>query len=274
MDRLATRTGAVTPKRSGTADLYLMGGGIPPWLFSRMKRLGLAVTEAVVEDYGTEGFLSRLSDPFWFQSFGAVIGMDWNSSGVTTAVMRALKAGLNPHARELGLVVCGGKGARSRRTPEELARYGDRTGVDAAALSRASRLAAKVDNTAVQDGFQVYLHGFVASADGAWTVVQQGMRPEDQTARRYHWHSANVASFVCEPHTAVCGETQGEILNLVDASAEAAQTGIVEVAHERVTTLVNEIARMDLPKRYGVRAKDVDLKRLGAVLHLAQETET
>ncbi|MEO1478975.1 MAG: DUF763 domain-containing protein [Bacteroidota bacterium] len=263
-----------TPQRSGTADLALMGGGIPPWLFRRMTKLSLHVTEAIVADYGTQGFLKRLSDPFWFQSFGAVIGMDWNSSGVTTAVLRALKTALNPHADDLGLIVCGGKGKRSLQTPHELVRYGDRMGLDGNALARASKLSAKVDNTAVQDGFQLYIHGFVASADGEWAVIQQGMKPADRGARRYHWHSNGLDSFVDDPHAAIAGTNQGAILNLVDAEAQPAQEGILTVAQEPVTALVNEVATMRLPRHHGVRASDVDLKRLGAVLHLAQESET
>ena len=261
-------------KASGRADLALMGGPIPPWLFSRMKRLSRVVVEAVVEDQGTEGFLSRLSDPFWFQSFGAVIGMDWNSSGVTTAVMAALKQSLNPHARDLGLYVCGGKGKQSLRTPGELVRVGERTGLDGDALARTSRLTAKVDSAAVQDGFQVYLHAFVASVDGEWTVVQQGMKPADRSARRYHWHSGGLASFVADPHAAVSGPNQGEILNLVDGRAAPAQEGILTVAHEKPGSVASAIARMTLPTHYGLRASDVDLKRLGAMLHLVQETGT
>ena len=258
--------------RSGTADLALMGGGIPPWLFERMTRLGLHVTEAVVADYGTAGFLSRLSDPFWFQSFAAVIGMDWNSSGATTAVLRALKRSLNPRAAELGLYVAGGKGRESRRTPEELARYADRTGVDGDALTRASRLSAKVDSAAVQDGHQVYIHAFVVSADGDWSVVQQGMDAERGTARRYHWHSGSVASFVREPHAAVVGPPGEDLLNLVAADAEPSQAGILALAAERPASVLKEAASMRLPTHYGVKRSDVDLKRLGAVLHLAHET--
>ncbi len=261
-------------KASGQADLALMGGPIPPWLFDRMKRLSRVIVEAIVEDQGTAGFLSRLSDPFWFQSFGAVIGMDWNSSGVTTAVTAALKSSLNPHARTLGLYVCGGKGKRSLQTPGELVRVGERTGLDGDALARASRLSAKVDSAAVQDGFQVYLHSFVVSAQGEWTVVQQGMKPEDRRARRYHWHSAGLDSFVSDPHAAVVGPDQGEILNLADSRAGEAQAAIVELAHEKPGRLAGEIARMNLPARYGIRAGDVDLRRLGAVLHLAQEAQT
>lgn len=261
-------------KQAGAADLALLGGSIPSWLFKRMKRLSRAITEAVVLEYGTQGFLSRLADPFWFQSFGAVIGMDWNSSGVTTAVMRALKTSLNPHAHELGLYVCGGKGKASRKTPEELQRVGDKTGLDGNLLARSSKLTAKVDNTAVQDGFQLYIHSFVVSRDGDWTVIQQGMDPADRSARRYHWHSDGLVSFVQDPHTAVCGEPQGDILNLVDAAAKPAQDGILRMTQEKPIAVLNEIPKMSLPKHYGVRAHDVDLKRLGGILWLVQEQET
>ncbi|MEM9997751.1 MAG: DUF763 domain-containing protein [Bacteroidota bacterium] len=260
-------------KHAGTADLPLMRGGIPPWLFRRMRALSLAVAEAVLANYGPQGLLRRLADPFWFQSFAAVIGMDWNSSGATTAVLRAMKASLNPHADALGLVVCGGKGKRSLQTPRELDRFGERTGADGAALARASKLVAKVDNTAVQDGHQLYIHAFIASADGDWAVIQQGMKPDDRSARRYHWCSDGLTSFVREPHAAVCGPSQGSILNLVAEEAAPTQAGILDIAHEPVSRIASEIATMRLPRHYGVRASDIDLKRLGAVLHLAHETE-
>ena len=235
-------------KRSGSADLALMGGSIPSWLFDRMTKLSLPIVEAIVMEYGQQGFLSRLSDPFWFQSFGAVIGMDWNSSGVTTAVMSALKKSLNPHSKELGLYVCGGKGKDSMQTPNELLVVGDRTGLDGDYLAYCSKLSAKVDNTAVQDGFQLYLHSFVVSDKGDWSVIQQGMQGETSTARRYHWNSDALKSFVEEPHTAICGEHQGNILK--------------------------EIPHMKLPNYCDIKAKDVDLKRLGSILWLAQENET
>ena len=260
-------------KRSGTADMALWGGGIPPALYARMKRLVLPVTEAILLEYGRAEFLRRLADPFWFQSFGAVIGMDWNSSGVTTAVMRALKEALNPHAKELGLFVCGGKGKESRRTPRELLDVGERTGLDGVHFGRCSKLSAKVDNTAVQDGFQLYLHSFVLSLDGDWTVIQQGMEGKRGLARRYHWHSAGLDSFVREPHAAVCGDNQGDILNLVAAEAAATQRAILRVAAESPVKILQEAAYMKLPTYCDVKIKDVDLKRLGSVLWLAQEQE-
>ncbi len=260
-------------ERSGTADMALWGGQIPPWLFDRMVKLARPMVETIVLEYGRDHFLSRLSDPFWFQSFGAVIGMDWNSSGVTTAVMRALKKALNPAAADLGLYVCGGKGKQSKMTPRELLEIGDRTGLNGDALARSSKLVAKVDNTAVQDGYQLYLHSFVLSKEGDWTVVQQGMEGKQGLARRYHWHSADIKSFVEEPHAAVCGENQGPILNLVDREAQPTQQGILDLAQESPAKLLQEVAYMKLPHYCDVKEKDVDLKRLGSVLWLSQEQE-
>jgi uncharacterized protein len=234
-------------KRSGSADLALMGGSIPSWLFDRMTKLSLPIVEAIVMEYGQQGFLSRLSDPFWFQSFGAVIGMDWNSSGVTTAVMSALKKSLNPHSKELGLYVCGGKGKDSMQTPNELLVVGDRTGLDGNYLAHCSKLSAKVDNTAIQDGFQLYLHSFVVSDKGDWSVIQQGMQGETSTARRYHWNSDNLKSFVEEPHTAICGEHQGAILNLVDKLAKPTQQAILDITKEHPMKILQEIPHMKLP---------------------------
>jgi uncharacterized protein len=261
-------------KRSGTADLALMGGSIPSWLFERMVKLSLPIVESIVLHYGQQGFLQRISDPFWFQSFGSVIGMDWNSSGVTIAVMSALKKSLNPHAADLGLYVCGGKGKDSLQTPNELQILADKTGLNGTALQRASRLSAKVDNTAIQDGFQIYLHSFLLSSAGDWSVIQQGMDPDTSTARRYHWHSGSFQSFTEEPHTAICGEDQGEILNLVDKRALPVQQGMLNITSEHPDRVLKEIPHMDLPKQYGVLQKDVDLKRLGSILWLAHETET
>lgn len=261
-------------KHSGTADLALMGGSIPGWLFERMKKLSLTMVEAILLEQGKKAFLSKMSDPFWFQSFGAVIGMDWNSSGVTTAVLRAMKTAVNPHARDLGIFVCGGKGRESQQTPVELLRLGDITGLDAHYLGRCSKLTAKVDSAAVQDGYQVYLHGFLVSDEGDWTVIQQGMKPSDRSARRYHWHSEHIASFVQEPHAAICGEHQGEILNLVDRQALPTQQAILKIAGENPDMLLAEVPKMRLPTYAGVKAQDVDLKRLGSILWLAQESQT
>src|SRR5215213_9147452 len=189
-------------KKSGSADLPLHNGHVPKWLAERMAKLGLAITESIITEYGKAEVLRRLSDPFWFQSFGAVLGMDWHSSGITTSVMGALKRALNPKAKELGIYICGGKGKFSRQTPDELMVIGNNTGMNGAELVRYSKLSAKVDNTAIQDGFQLYLHSFIVSDEGEWSVIQQGMNDATGTARRYHWHSGQLQSFVNEPHTA------------------------------------------------------------------------
>lgn len=260
-------------KRSGSADLALMGGRIPSWLYDRMVKLSLPIVEAIIIEYGKKEFIKRLSDPFWFQSFGAVIGMDWNSSGVTTAVMGALRQSINPYAKELGLFVCGGKGKTSLKTPRELMRVGEITGLNGEYLSRCSKLTAKVDNTAIQDGFQLYLHSFVISDEGDWSVVQQGMKTNSSLARRYHWNSNNIASFIKEPHTAICGDHQGDIINLVHEKAEPTQKGILEITSEKPQKILDEIPHMKLPTHYGVKEKDINIKRLGSILWLAQENE-
>ena len=260
-------------KRSGTADLPLHGGRVPPWLASRMTELGTAIAENILLTYGATELLTRLSDPFWFQAFGCVMGMDWHSSGITTSVMGALKRGLNPRFSDFGLAICGGRGRHSVRTPDELRAFSLKTSLDGDALARTSRLTARVDNNAVADGFQLYLHTFVITKSGEWAVVQQGMNPENHLARRYHWHSATVRDFVSDPHTAIVGEPQGEILNLVDARAGDAQRALLTIATESVETSLNHARKLTMPVHHDVRAKDVDLKRLGAVLALAHEQD-
>ncbi|WP_316814746.1 DUF763 domain-containing protein [Pedobacter nyackensis] len=260
-------------KRSGTADLPLHYGYVPKWLAERMSRLGLAITEAIIAEYGTAEVLRRLSDPFWFQSFGAVMGMDWHSSGITTSVMGALKAAINPNYKELGIYICGGKGKKSRNTPDELLRFGERTGLNGLELVRCSKLSAKVDNTALQDGFQLYTHSFVVNTEGLWTVVQQGMRNGSSTARRYHWHSEGLSSFVEEPHTGICGENQGQILNLTAKAAQPSRSAMMAMTTESPNHMIAEAKRLIMPNHHDVKAKDVDLKRLGAMLWLTQEKQ-
>jgi hypothetical protein len=263
----------VIMKRSGTADLPLHYGYVPQWLAERMANLGLAITEAIVTEYGKEEIIRRLSDPFWFQSLGAVMGMDWHSSGVTTSVMGALKRAVNPHSKELGIFICGGKGKYSKQTPSELLKIAGSTGLDGNNLVECSKLSAKVDNSAVQDGFQLYTHNFIVSDTGKWTVVQQGMNPNDKTARRYHWHSDNIKSFVEEPHTAVCGINQGQILNLTAAAAGVTRQGILDMALADPTSLIKTFQHLLMPGHHEVRAEDVNLKRLGSILWLAHEQE-
>jgi hypothetical protein len=274
------------PKRSGSADLPLHGGRVPAWLGERMTRLGTVIAEAIILDEGRDAFLARLAHPFWFQLFGAVMGMDWHSSGITTSVIGALKRGLNPRAGELGLRVCGGRGRHSRRTPAELVAAGEASGFDGAALAQASRLVAKVDSAAVQDGFDLYLHGFVVADDGKWAVVQQGMNGASRTARRYHWLSEGLTSFVDSPHAAIEGRRQGEIVNLADKRAGASRRAQLELLTELgPDRLAREVAALHpkapatepllphlvMPDHHDVRAGDVILRRLHGTLAAAAE---
>lgn len=312
-------------KRTGYADLPLHVGTVPRWLADRMMLLGTQIVEALLIEYGKKEVLRRLSDPLWFQSLGSVLGMDWHSSGITTSVMYALKRGINPHAREFGLCVCGGRGKYSRKTPEELLYLGDATGLDGNALVRASKLCAKVDGTAVQDGFQLYQHNFILSDEGDWAVVQQGMNTQSKTARRYHWCSESLKSFVEEPHTGVTGENRGLLLNLTDREAAPTRSSILSISNEQPDRILGEVSRavkadgiqlslfpspggppaaplpaertgagpvttgspdnqhpdnyyieensrnLTMPARHQLKAEDVDLKRLGAVLATAYD---
>ena len=274
-------------RKSGSADLPLHSGHVPKWLADRMTRLGAVLAQAIVHHYGRDEFLRRLASPFWFQSFGAVMGMDWHSSGITTSVLGALKRGLAPLQGELGLHVCGGRGKHSRQTPQELVAAGDRVGFDGAALAAASRLVAKVDRAAVQDGFDLYLHGFIVTDDGHWVVVQQGMNGERKQARRYHWLSEGMTSFVDEPHAAIEGRPQGNIVNLTDRRAEASRNKQLEllaglgpdgIVHELALQAERQtpppqptLPHLIMPAHHDVRAKDIHLRRLHGSLAAAAE---
>lgn len=306
-------------RHSGNADLPLHTGTVPRWLSDRMMVLGKAITESIVLEYGKNEFLTRLSDPLWFQSFGAVMGMDWHSSGITTSVMYALKRGLNPVYKDLGIYVCGGRGKYSRQTPGELIELSEKSGLDGNELVRTSRLCAKVDNNAIQDGFQLYQHNFVISDTGDWTVIQQGMNVEERKARRYHWCSTNLRSFVEASHTGIVGENKGQILNLTDVKAEKTRSSITELSRLSPDKVISELKAISsepsqmiclsggksvqikqnsqlslfpeldtpqdvfqiqetgrnlvMPDRHYLKAEDVDLKRLGAVLALSWENQ-
>jgi uncharacterized protein len=251
----------------------LHGGRVPPWLAERMVTLGSAIVESVLYEYGRGELLSRLSDPFWFQALGSVMGMDWHSSGITTSVMGALKRGINPRAHELGIYICGGRGRQSRQTPQELRDIAERISLDGDALVRTSRLTARVDNNAIADGFQIYLHSFILTSDGEWAVVQQGMNEATRLARRYHWHSATVRDFTADPHTAIVGTHAGTIQNLVDARARPAQDALLAIVRDDPHRTIADARRLVMPARHDVRATDVNEKRLGAVLALAHERE-
>jgi hypothetical protein len=254
-----------------------------------MARLGRLISEVIVHHYGASELLSRLAHPFWFQSFGAVMGMDWHSSGITTSVLGALKRGLAPVQDELGVYVCGGRGRHSRKTPAELCAVAERTGADGDALARTSRLVAKVDSAAVQDGFELYLHGFIVTRAGEWTVVQQGMLPEQKLARRYHWKSEGLASFVDDPHAAVEGESRGTIVNLADRRARASRVAQLELVHGGPDRVLAQLKRarpapppaalpaqlalphLVMPAHHDVREDDVVMRRLRGTLAAAAD---
>jgi len=238
-----------------------------------MSKLGGAIIESIILEYGQSEALTRLSDPLWFQAFGCVLGMDWHSSGITTSVMGALKKAMNPKFNEYGIYFCGGKGKHSRQTPSELAAFGERTGLNGDELIRSSRLTAKVDNTAIHDGFQIYLHSFIATNKGEWAVVQQGMNDMSGMARRYHWHSSQMKSFLEEPHTFIYGKNQGEILNLTDTHATNAKESILRITKEEPAYMLPEIRKIVMPKHHDVRRADVNLKRLGSILALAHDQQ-
>ena len=278
-------------QRAGSADLPLHGGRVPHWLGDRMTRLGTLITEAIVHHYGRDEFLRRLAHPFWFQSFGAVMGMDWHSSGITTSVLGALKRGLKPRAGELGLHVCGGRGAHSRKTPQELVSIGERVGLDGEGLATTSRLIAKVDSAALQDGFDLYLHGFIVADDGHWVAVQQGMNGDKRQARRYHWLSEGLESFVDSPHAAIEGWSQGEIVNLADRRAERSRRGqldlLATLGPDRIIREAAALLRVEapapepaeqpmlphliMPAHHDVRESDVNMRRLHGNLAAAAD---
>ena len=278
-------------QRAGKADLPLHGGRVPRWLGDRMTRLGAVITEAIVQHYGRDELFRRLANPFWFQSFGAVMGMDWHSSGITTSVLGALKRGLTPLSGELGIHVCGGRGAQSRKTPGELLDIGDRVGIDGASLAMKSRLIAKVDSAAVQDGFDLYLHGFIVADDGKWVVIQQGMNDERRQARRYHWLSEGLTSFLDSPHAAIEGREQGEIVNLADRRAERSRDGQLDLlaslgpdkiirefnALEGKSPVIDKqeaqpmLPYLVMPAHHDVRQEDVNMRRLHGNLAAAAD---
>ena len=272
-------------RRSGSADLPLHSGRVPAWLGQRMSALGAVICQAIVYHYGRDEWLRRLSHPFWFQSFGAVMGMDWHSSGITTSVIGALKRGLTPLSSELGIHVCGGRGKHARKTPDELVALGDRIGLDAPTLIRASRLVSKVDSAAVQDGFDLYLHGFFVTDDGHWTVVQQGMNGEKRQARRYHWHSGTLSSFIDEPHSAIDGPSQGQIVNLADRRASPSRSAqldmLASLGPDRIVRAFSalndrpqvqpDLPHLVMPAHHDVRSSDVLSRRLHGTLAAAAE---
>jgi hypothetical protein len=250
-----------------------------------MSRIGLSIVELILAEEGTSGFLARMSNPYWFQAVGCVMGMDWHSSGITTSVLGSLKQAVNPHSRELGIRFCGGRGRHSRATPTELEETSSVFGVEAAYLVQASKLTAKIDNSCIDDGYQLYLHSFILDRNGNWVVVQQGMNTEIMTARRYHWHSQGLKSFVDDPHKAIIGEQQGIIMNLTDHRATRSRDAIVDFIRTHPDSQARELKALGfpvsrnlqpelfMPEHHDVRSNDLDAGRLGAVLALAYEQD-
>ncbi|MCD6309443.1 MAG: DUF763 domain-containing protein [Candidatus Eremiobacteraeota bacterium] len=256
--------------RTGTAILPLHGGKCPPWLFSRMKKLAREISCFIVSEFGEDELLARLSDPFWFQAFGCVLGFDWHSSGITTTVCGALKEGLAEISGELGFFVAGGKGKTSLKTPEEIRRKSEKISLPFSPelLVRASRLSAKVDSAGVQDGYQLYHHAFFFTKKGNWAVIQQGMNEATGMARRYHWHSDKLESFVNDPHLAVCCNSRGSTLNLVAKEGEENRKLSVELSQKPPDFLIGKLKKINelsLPARHEIRLSDISITHLNKI---------
>lgn len=256
--------------RTGIANLPLHYGKVPPWLFDRMVKLAREITIAIISDFGSEEMLRRLSHPYWFQAFGCILGYDWHSSGVTTTLCGALKEGIKGLETDLGLFVAGGKGKTSRKTPAEIEEWGSSISLNPAPLVYASRMSAKVDSSAVQDGYQLYHHTFLFTAGGAWAVIQQGMNEANRYARRYHWLGEAVTNFVNEPHSAILSEARGEALNLVASESDPARTTITDIATkqkpENLLTELRKLKTLDLPPRHYLSVHDLHPDSLSKIL--------
>jgi hypothetical protein len=266
---------ATSGQRTGVANLRLHYGKVPPWLFERMCQLAREITVVTVTEFGTKEMLRRFSDPYWFQALGCVLGYDWHSSGVTTTMCGALKEGLRDPGRELGLFVAGGKGRTSRKTPAEIESTGHHLRVNPASLVYASRMSANVDNSALQDGYQLYHHCFFFTSDGSWAVIQQGMNEANRYARRYHWLGEKVLNFVCEPEAAICAQSKGEVLNLVALESEKSRAVITQVAAEqKPDSIVSQLSRLktlNLPRRAYISLEDIHPARVGKTFLSAYE---
>jgi hypothetical protein len=255
--------------RKGIANLPLHYGKTPRWLFTRMVKLSRAIAEIIIGEYGAEEFLFRISDPVWFQSFGCVLGFDWHSSGITTTVCGALKEGLKDLTKEFGLFIAGGKGKTSRKTPDEIRFWGGKLGFPPDDLIYASKMSAKVDSCALQDGYQIYHHTFIATTKGSWAVIQQGMNIKTQKARRYHWLSSELKDFVIEPHKAIVSTNKGRVLNMVAREAEESRNVSTLIANDSPEITIkelNKIKEINLPERHYITLKDINPIRLKKVL--------
>ncbi|NOZ68389.1 MAG: DUF763 domain-containing protein [Deferribacteres bacterium] len=255
--------------RTGVATLPLHYGKAPRWLFSRMSMLAREILTALASEFSPEEILRRFSDPFWFQAFGCVLGFDWHSSGLTTTVLGAAKEGIRGLEGDIGIFIAGGKGSTSRKTPGEIESYGEKYSFEPRRLVYASKLSAKVDNTAVQDGYQLYHHVFLFTKNMHWAVVQQGMNPQNRMARRYHWLGDDVRDFVVEPHKAVCCDRRQASLNMVAARSEEARQVSVELARKGPDKLLREIRsinNLQLAKRHNITGADINPARIRGTL--------
>ena len=259
--------------RTGITNLPLHGGKAPRWLFQRMVKLSREIVRITIEEYGPTFFLERLANPYWFQSLGCVLGFDWHSSGLTTTTCGALKLSLTQQP-ELGVFFCGGKGGTSRKTPNEITIHCDELNIDSASLVYASKMSAKIDNTALQDGYQLYHHSFAFDSRGGWAVIQQGMHDSNRMARRYHWFSKDVVDFVNEPQSAICSDQKQTVLNLVAHESRASRQLEVELVRNGVNSMVTDLSRIDtltLPQHHPIYAEDFSSTRLNRILHQAAE---
>ena len=258
---------------SGLMSMPLHFGKMPKWLSERMGKMGFGIVESVIQNYGKSEVLTRFSDPNWFQALGAVMGMQWNSSGVTATVLGSLKRKVNPAARDLGIYILGGKGRYGWNTPSQIQRVSNYHGLDGVNLMRSSELTRRVDNNAIMDGYSLYQNYFILSDDGDWTGITQGMNTSNRRARRYHWHSPTVRSFVSNPHTGIVGKKEPDFLNLADAKAKRLRENMVELVKDGRKDIMEVNKKVSLPDRHDIRSSDVNLKRLGAVLQLAYNRE-
>ena len=262
--------------KTGVAHLPLHYGKAPSWLFQRMRKLAREITVCIVDEWGTDEILTRLSDPFWFQALGCVLGFDWHSSGLTTTVCGALKEGIRGLESDLGLFIAGGKGKSSRKTPSQIEEYCQTLSIDADNLVYASKMSAKVDNTALQDGYQLYHHTFFFNRKGTWSVIQQGMNDNNHYARRYHWKSEAVDNFVCEPHQAICCDLKGKSLNMVASESEKARQISTILSKEKPDKIVSEIKKVEqliLPKRHDIKPLDLNAKRFEKIMIKTHECQ-
>ena len=258
---------------AGSMGLPLHFGKMPSWFTERMGLMGNAIVESVVDNYGKSEVLTRMSDPNWFQALGAVMGMQWNSSGVTAAVLGSLKPQINPKANDLGLYILGGKGKYGWSVPNQVRRISDKHNLNGDELAKSSQLTSRVDNNAVQDGYNLYQQYFIVTDEGEWTSITQGMNKNTRRARRYHWHSPTVKSYVETPHTGIVGEKGQPVLNLTDSKADMLRTNMVGLTKEKPSEVIGHYKDIVMPNRHDVREEDVNMTRLGSVLNMAYNSD-